>query len=235
MDKRGSLNRLLTLGLALLVAACTPGRGGHIAYNVPNFGAPDAPKVTAVDDVYKLGPLDTVTITVFQVADLSKDYVIDQTGRLTFPLLGRVDASGLSTAELGTVITHRLSEKYLRDPNVTVALKDSKESLARSITVDGSVRQPGIYPAPRTLSLVQAIALAHGPDDYANAKRVAIFRIIDGKRMAAAFDLWSIRRGKAEDPAVYPGDTVIVDGSGLKRAQKELLQAVPLAAIFMAI
>ncbi len=231
MAWNGSIGRLMMVGLALLVAACGSSRGGSIAYEPADFGTPDAPKVAAVDDAYKLAPLDTVTVSVYQVPDLSRDFVIDQSGRITMPLIGRVDAVGVGTNELGDTIARKLAEKYLRDPNVTVALKDSA---SRVVTVDGSVRQPGIFPAVTALTLVQAIALARGTDDLANPRRVAIFRTIGGKRMAAAFDLTSIRRGEMADPQVYPGDTVVVDGSGVKKAQRDVLQALPLASIFLA-
>lgn len=226
------MGRIMVVALVALLAACASTRGGSISYDTTNFGAPDAPKVTAVDDTYKLAPLDTVSITVFQVKDLSQDYAIDQSGRLTMPLVGRVDAVGLSTTELGNLIARRLDAKYLRSPNVTVSLKDSA---SRVVTVDGSVRQPGIYPATGPLSLVQAVALARGTDDLANPRRVAIFRTISGKRMAAAFDLTSIRRGEGQDPSIYPGDTVVVDGSGIKKTQRDVLQSLPLASIFLAI
>lgn len=229
MTQHGWMGRVMVVGLAALLAACSGSRGGSIPYGSANFGAPDAPKVSALDDTYKLAPLDTVSINVFQVADLSKDYAIDQSGRLTMPLLGRVDATGLSTSELGALIARRLNEKYLRNPNVTVSLKDSG---SRVVTVDGSVNQPGIYPATGPLSLIQVVALARGTSELANPRRVAIFRVIGGKRMAAAFDLTSIRRGQEEDPSIFPGDTVVVDGSGIRKAQREILQALPLASIF---
>ena len=232
MMLNGSMRRVMLIGLAMLLASCGSTRGGSIPYENANFGAPDAPKVAAVDDTYKLAPLDTVTVSVYQVADLSRDYAIDQSGRITMPLIGRVDAVGVSTNELGNTIAQRLGEKYLRNPNVTVVLK---ESASRVVTVDGSVRQPGIYPAAGPLTLVQAVALARGTDELANPRRVAVFRTIGGKRMAAAFDLTSIRRGEMEDPPVYPGDMVIVDGSGVKKAQRDIMQNLPLASIFFAL
>jgi polysaccharide export outer membrane protein len=222
------MGRIMVVGLALLLAACSGTRGGPIPYNVSNFGLPDGPKVAAIDDAYKLAPLDTVNITVFQVADISRDYSVDQSGRITMPLVGRVEAVGLSTTELAKAIERRLDEKYLRNPNVTVSLK---ESGSRVVTVDGSVRQPGIYPAVSTLTLMQIVALARGTDEFANPKRVAIFRTIQGKRMAAAFDLTRIRRGTEPDPQIYPGDTVVVDGSALKKAQRDVLQALPLTGL----
>lgn len=222
-----SIRRTMLAGLAMLVAGCASGRGGQIPYDVADFGAPDAPKVAKVDDMYKLAPLDTVAVSVYQVPDLSRDYQIDQSGRITMPLVGRVDAVGVGTTELAATIAKRLDEKYLRNPNVVVSLK---ESASQVVTVDGSVRQPGIYPATAPLSLIQVVALARGTDELANPRRVAIFRTISGKRIAAAFDLTSIRRGEMKDPQVFPGDTVVVDGSGVKKAQRELLQSLPLAS-----
>lgn len=233
MTNGGWLSRLAVSGMLLLLAACASGRGGDIPYDVADFGPPDAPQAVAADAVYKLAPFDTVNIIVFGVPDLSTDYVIDQSGAVTLPLLGRVEAVGLSSAELASTIEQGLAERYLRDPDVTVAIK---ESASRVVTVDGSVRRPGVYPITNnTLTLVQAIASAEGVDDLGNPRRVAIFRTIDGKQVASAFDLVSIRRGEARNPVLYPGDTIIVDGSNLRRARREVLQSLPLAsALFFA-
>ena len=220
------------LVIALSLSACAASRGGSIPYNVPNFNAPDAPRPIVAADSYKLAPLDTVAVTVFQVPDLSQNYEIDLSGNLVMPLIGNVSAIGLSTTELAGVIRKRLSDKYLNNPNVTATLKSSA---SRVVTVDGSVRQPGVFQATGPLTLLQAVALARGTDDLANPRRVAIFRTIGGKRMAAAFDLTDIRRGKQADPAIYAGDAVVVDGSGVKKAQRDALQALPLASIFMAV
>jgi polysaccharide export outer membrane protein len=82
------------------------------------------------------------------------------------------------------------------------------------------------------MTLIQAVALARGTTDDANARRVAIFRTIGGQRQAAAFDLTSIRRGQATDPEIYPGDIVVVDGSKIKEAEKQIFNSVPLLAVF---
>ena len=79
---------------------------------------------------------------------------------------------------------------------------------------------------------MQAVALAGGTSEDANAHRVAIFRTISGKRQAAAFDLVAIRRGQAEDPQIYPGDVVVVDGSSIKEGFKKVLQSLPVFSIF---
>ena len=79
---------------------------------------------------------------------------------------------------------------------------------------------------------MQAVAAAGDTAPDANARRVAIFRQINGKRQAAAFDLGTIRRGGAEDPPVYAGDIIIVDGSAVKALQKKILNGLSIFSIF---
>ena len=224
-----ALAALLALCAALLLTGCAGTRGGPIDYNVENFGRPDTPTVLTLEDDYKIGPMDTLRINVFQVPDLSGEFEVDLTGHIAMPLLGNVKAVDLTTAQLDERLTQQLGAKYLQSPDVSVGIKSST---LRNLTVDGSVRQPGVYPVNGPMTLVQAIALARGTDDTANPRRVAIFRQIEGKRMAAAFDLVSIRRGEMEDPQVYRGDIIVVDGSNVRAIQRELLTALPLIGIF---
>jgi polysaccharide export outer membrane protein len=92
-----------------------------------------------------------------------------------------------------------------------------KEAQGQKVTVDGAVSKPGVYPLAGSTTLLQAIALAQGPDPkLANTKRVAIFRTVGGQRRSAFYDLNEIRHGKAEDPTVYGNDIVVVDQSGAK-------------------
>ncbi len=100
------------------------------------------------------------------------------------------------------------------------------------MTVDGAVKQAGTFPIVGPTSLMQAVALAGGTTEDANNRRVAVFRTVGGQRQGAAFDLAAIRHGQAKDPAIYPGDIVIVDGSSVKQGFKKFLQSVPLLAIF---
>jgi polysaccharide export outer membrane protein len=220
---------VLALCAFALLAGCAGTRGGPIPYNVENFGRPDEPTVLALDEGYKIASADTLTINVFQVPDLSGDFPVDLTGMISLPLLGSMNVAGLTTAELDRRLTQQLGAKYLRNPDVSVGLKSSAR---RNITLAGSVRAPGLYPVNGPLTLVQAIALGRGPDENANPRRVAIVRTIGGKRQGAAFDLVSIQRGKMDDPQVYSGDTVIVDGSNVRAIQREILTALPILGIF---
>jgi polysaccharide export outer membrane protein len=173
--------------------------------------------------------LDTLKITVFQVADLSGEYEVDLAGRVGLPLIGNVKAIDLTTTQLDERITQMLSEKYLQHPDVTVGVKSSS---TRVVTVDGSVRAPGVFPVRGEMTLMQVVAMARGTDDAANPHRVAIFRQIQGQRMAAAFDLISIRRGEMEDPKIYSGDIVVVDGSKIRALQRDIMSTIPLLTVF---
>ncbi|BBC73969.1 conserved hypothetical protein [Altererythrobacter sp. B11] len=222
--------RIAVLPLAALsLASCWSTRGGNIPYDVADFGAPDPISSTTLDESYQIAPLDTLKINVFQVEDLSGEYDVDLTGNIAMPLIGNVKAVDLTTAQLQEELEEKLEVSYLRNPDITVGITKSSGS---NITVEGSVRRPGVFPVAGRLTLIQAIAMAQGPDDAANERRVAIFRRIDGKRMAAAYDLLSIRRDEAEDPTVYRGDIIVVDGSATKRAWRDMLRSMPLLGVF---
>ena len=226
-----ALRRLLpfaALAGAALLAGCADTRGGSIPYDKP-LAAPDEVRFQTLGSNYKIAPMDKLAIKVFKMEDLSGDYDVDLAGNISLPLIGQVEAANLTTAQLDDQLTQKLGAKYLEHPDVSVAIKSST---AHVVTVDGAVKDGGSFPVGGPISLIQAVALAKGTTEDANARRVAVFRTIGGQRQAAAFDLTSIRRGEAPDPEIYPGDIVVVDGSSVKAAQKQILQTIPLLAIF---
>ena len=214
---------------ALLVAGCAGSRGGSIPYDVQDFGRPDPPSTQTLADGYKISPLDTIKVTVFQVEDLSGEYEVDLAGNIAMPLVGNVKAVDLTTQQLETQLERGFGAKYLQSPDVSVQIKKTTRN---NVTVDGSVRQPGMYPVTGPMTLIQAVAMARGTDDGANPRRVAIFRTIEGQRMAAAFDLTSIRRGENPDPQIYAGDIIVIDGSNVRAIQREILTALPVLSVF---
>ena len=152
------------------------------------------------------------------------------------PLIGKVTAADLTTAQLDDALTSKLGEKYLENPDVSVGIKSSSR---RSVTVDGAVNRAGSFPVNGPTTLMQAVALAGGTSQDANARRVAIFRTIGGKRQAAAFDLTSIRRGEAQDPQIYAGDIVvdrrIGDQGGAEAASEQPAAPFDLQAVLDAV
>ena len=215
------------LGL-LIVGACADTRGGSIPYDRP-LSAPDEVTFQTLGLDYKIAPMDKLSIKVFKMEDLTGDYDVDLAGNISLPLIGQVQAANLTTAQLDDQLTQKLGDKYREHPDVSVAIKSST---AHVVTVDGAVKDAGSFPLGGPTTLIRAIAMAKGTTEDANARRVAVFRTIGGKRQAAAFDLTSIRRGEAPDPEIFPGDIIVVDGSRVKAVQKQILQSIPLLAIF---
>lgn len=223
--------KLVAVAAALFVGACADSAGGPIPYNVA-LGNPDAPTVAPLGSDYRIAPMDTVSVKVFKSQDLTGDYQVDLTGHISLPLVGEVDAANLTTAQLDQRLTEKLGEKYFQNPDVSVGIKASSR---RSVTVDGAVKQAGTFPVAGPTSLMQAVALAGGTTEDANARRVAVFRTIGGQRQGAAFDLTAIRHGQSQDPQIYPGDIVVVDGSAIKQGFKRVLQSFPLLSVFTAL
>ena len=212
----------------LLLQACADTRGGSIPYDKV-LAAPDEVRFQTLESNYRIAPMDKLAVKVFKMDDLSGDYDVDLAGNISLPLIGQVQAANLTTAQLDDQLTQRLGAKYLEHPDVSVAIK---ASTAHVVTVDGAVREGGSFNVAGPISLIQAVAMAKGTSEDANARRVAVFRTIGGQRQAAAFDLTAIRRGQSPDPQIYPGDIVVVDGSSVKATQKAILQSIPLLSIF---
>jgi len=220
---------LVAVAAAALVGGCA-GRGGTpIAYATSEFQAPDVETVAPPASQQRIGPLDKLRINVFQVADLSGEFMVDAAGNIDYPLLGTLPAQGSTPPELSERIAQQLGKKYLRSPNVQVSVIEQQQ---QTITVDGSVRQPGVVPIRGQTTLLRAVALGRGAADDANLKRVVVFRTIGGRRMAAAFDLTAIRTGQAEDPVIYGNDIVVVDGSRARAIWRDVLSAIPILGVF---
>jgi polysaccharide biosynthesis/export protein len=223
------LRVLAGVAAVLLLSACA---GGPVAdkqdpYTQAAFPAAAA-NSTAGD--LRVGPLDLLEIRVFGVTELSGDYQVDPEGNVKFPLIGVVAAKDLTSFELSKVVEKRLAESYLQNPQVTIRVK---ETFGQMVTIEGAVTKPGQYPVRNQMTLLRAIALSGGTTETANVRKVVIFRNINGKRSAAGFDLSRIRRGAAEDPAIFAEDIVVIDGSSAKSSYRELIRSIPALGVFV--
>lgn len=187
---------------------------------------PQRSDLIAQDRPYLIGPFDKLLIDVFGIDELSKKEVqTDASGRISFPLAGVVEAAGRTPAEVEDILEERLRKGFVRDPQVTVNLK---ETVSQVITVDGQVKEPGLYPVIGRMTLIRAVATAKGTAEFAKLDDVVVFRTVGGQQYAALYNLKSIRRGGYPDPEVFANDVVIVGDSKAKRLFKDALQVVPL-------
>lgn len=186
--------------------------------------------VEAPSAEYRIGVGDKLAVRVFQVEDLSfEELVVDTSGNINMPLIGGVRGAGRTAGEMSTDIAARLADRFLREPQVTVTVK---EAASQKITVDGAVTKPGVYEMRGSTSLLQAIAMAEGPTRVADLTKVAVFRNIDERRSVALFDLSAIRQGRASDPQVLGDDVIVVDTSRLSSALREVVGALPALSAF---
>lgn len=176
---------------------------------------------------YVIGPLDRVTIDVYGVPDVSRTVQVDASGTVALPLVGEVLAAGRTPSELASEIADRLRNRYVRDPQVTV----NADTVNQMITVDGQVKQPGLYPVTGRMTLQRAVATARGLTEYANTNYVVVFRQVNNQEMAALYDLRAIRQGIYSDPEVFANDLVLVGEARGLRMFETLLQG---AAVLVA-
>ncbi|MFN0169609.1 MAG: polysaccharide biosynthesis/export family protein [Bryobacteraceae bacterium] len=155
-----------------------------------------------------IGPDDVLDIQVFQVPDLSRTVRVDQRGRITLPLIGVVEAQGLTPGSLEQTIARRLEEKYLNQASVTVFVRELK---SRSVSVLGAVGAAGVYQLTGPKTLAEVIALARGLAEAPHAKagnRVLITH--EGKTEEVSVQELMNNQGRAAEVRIHPGDEVRV-------------------------
>jgi polysaccharide export outer membrane protein len=119
-----------------------------------------------------LGPGDTVEITVYRHDDLKKTSQIDTSGKITFPLVGDIQAGGLSIFQLRDMIRDGLSE-YIKEPQVSVSVTAVK---SQKVYVLGEVGKPGVFAFSTPMSAIEAISSAGGFTLDAKEQSVMVIR-----------------------------------------------------------
>jgi polysaccharide biosynthesis/export protein len=128
---------------------------------------PDPAKADAAQSRYVLGPQDQLRITVFDEPDLTNSYRVEGDGFITFPLINRVAAAGLTPPELQDRIRTQLASGYLKNPTVRVEIEQYKSQF---VIVGGEVRMPGKIPMTGTMTLPEALAAAGSPTAAASTE-----------------------------------------------------------------
>ena len=167
------------------------------------------PSLPSARSDYKIGRQDLLEISVFDVDELDQTVRVADDGSITMPLLGTLDVSGLTRIELEQSIARLLAERYVRNPQVTVFVK---EYTSKQIAVSGAVKKPGTYEMLGRKTLLEMISMAGGLDsDF--GKQIIIFRQNNnGATERISIDL--DRLVYAADPAlnvtIAPNDIIYV-------------------------
>jgi len=230
VDLSMSILRSLLIGALLLATAgCASGpplRSSDrlTVLNDTSLPSPVRTDLSAPDRASLIGPLDTLSIEVFGVDDLTREVKVDSSGRIAFPIIGEMEVAGETSSELASEIRSKITP-FVRNPQVIVNLR---ESVSQVVTVDGEVRKPGLYPVTNQMTLQRAVASAEGATEYARLDEVVILRRVDGKQYAGLYSLDAIRRGLYADPYVYANDVVVVGEAPSRRIFKDVLAFAPL-------
>ena len=162
---------------------------------------------------FLLGPEDVLEVVVFRNADLSRVVVVRPDGMISMPLIGDIQASGLSSDQLAERIAKRLKE-FKENPAVSVSVKEIN---SYNVFVLGEVTKPGKYQLKSYTTLLQAISLAGGFTPFASKNKLQVVRHISNgngawKEVRLAMPYDDILRGRG-DPDYFmikAGDTIIV-------------------------
>ncbi|HVR96727.1 MAG TPA: polysaccharide biosynthesis/export family protein [Thermoanaerobaculia bacterium] len=156
---------------------------------------------------YAIGIGDVVEISVWKNPDLTVTVPVRPDGRVSVPLLGDVQAAGMTPLALKQALTNGFKE-YLTSPGVSVLIKEIN---SRKVFVTGEVENPGSYDLQPRTRLMQVIAMAGGLTPYAKG-RVVVLRDEDGKDRRLEVKLDSIISGRkpADNLVLAPGDTLVV-------------------------
>lgn len=219
-----------SLALAMPASAASADNEAAMPAAIASATAPaDDPLALVVED-YRIGPSDLLEISVFQVPELSRTVRVNARGALTLPLIGQIQAGGLTGQQLEALLAQKLKETYLQDPQVSVFIK---EFISQRVTVGGNVNKAGVFPISGKTTLMQAIAMAGGLDKLANENDIKVFRNKrDGSREVLAYDLAPIRNGEIEDPQLHTSDVIQVGKSGGRAAFKDITEAIRDISVF---
>ena len=123
---------------------------------MPGAGLPKLPP--ASDFTYRLGAGDQVRVITYNETQLTNTFTVSDSGTLSLPLVGTVNASGMTAGELASNISSTLEKKHLiNDPSISVEI-----TTYRPIAVLGEVNHPGEYPYQPGMTMLTAVALAGG-------------------------------------------------------------------------
>jgi len=202
----------------VLIGAAGSGQGLPTAVNpppqAPSSTKVESPKVpatasdagaAAVDPkTYVIGPEDILSILVWREPDFSKPVAVRPDGKITMPLVGDLQAEGLTPERLSAQLKDALSA-YINAPEVSVSVNQIN---SKKFFIAGQVNRPGQYPLVVSMTVFEALNAAGGFRDFANTKKIVVIR--GNERIK--FNYEEIRKGKnlSQNIELKNGDTISV-------------------------
>src|SRR4029077_19475845 len=160
-------------------------------------------------DEFVLGVEDKLSVSVWKEPDLTKTVAMRPDGKITFPLVGDVQAAGRTPRQLTADLT-KLLGRFIKEPVVTVVVEEINNF---KVFVLGEVSLQGALNLRRRTRLLEAIALSGGMSKFADKSNLLLLRFEDGKETRTRIDYRKVVSGEKPELNVYlkPGDTIIVN------------------------
>lgn len=175
-------------------------------------------KITFVDlpelneDISKLGVNDVIEITVYDETNLSRTFRIDTSGKILFPLIGEVEVVNRKINEIVKEIETKLSEKYLKNPQVTIFVKETN---SKKVYIFGQISKPGSYSYQTDLTLLQLVATSGGFTQIADKSNIILKRNVNNNVSSYKIPVNQIIDGKIKDIILIPNDIIYVSETWL--------------------
>jgi len=157
---------------------------------------------------YVIGADDVLDVSVWKEQELTRTLQVRPDGKISMPLLGDVQAAGLTPGQLAQVVSDKL-KKFLTAPQVTVILTQIN---SQRVYVIGEVTRPGAYPVLPGMTILQAISSAGGLTQFANSKKIFLMRDENRIQTKYPFSYKEVLDGRKaeENLTVKAGDTIVV-------------------------
>ena len=165
-------------------------------------------KAATADPNYVIGGQDVIDISVWKEPELTRTVPVRPDGKISLPLLNDVQAAGLTPTQLAEQITDSL-KKFVTNPQVTVIVTQIN---SQRIYILGEVNRAGAYPLLPNMTILQGLSSAGGFTQFANLKKIYMFRTENGKQVKYPFNYKDVVNGKSPDQNVVlkAGDTIVV-------------------------
>ena len=160
------------------------------------------------DDSFVIGNDDVLAINVWKEPDISRSIPVRSDGKISLPLVGEVQAAGLTPLKLEKDIAAKL-KNFISEPEVTVMVQQVN---SQKFNILGQVTKPGSYVIANSPTVLDAIALAGGFRDFAKKKSIYVLRHSASGESRLTFNYKEVSEGKnmAQNVKLQPGDTIIV-------------------------
>lgn len=160
------------------------------------------------ETTYVIGPSDVLEVLVWRNEDLTRTVTVRPDGKITLPLLGEMDATGLTASQLKHAI-HLKLRSFMDEPEVDVIVTEVNSKV---VYVQGQVSDPGAYIMNKELDLMQVISMAGGFTDFAKTRNIKVMRKTEEGIEAIKVNYKKIISGKdpGQNVTLKPGDTIIV-------------------------